>query len=445
MGRNVADAPTTTRNSRTKLPPGLYWRTLDPEVHLGYRKGARGGRWIVRWRQNSGYAQETIGTADDLLEADGAETLSFHQASSRSRDLVERRRADARAEKNGPAPTVRTVVDEYVCAHEARQREINGGTRGRRPARGQLTRHVLSDPVADEKLHEIARDKLRAWRKRLADKGLAVATVRRIANDFRAALNAGVETHHSRLPAVLPLEIKAGLAATEEAYSPVAREAQVLPDADIRRIISAAWEVDAELGYEGDLGRLVLALSATGARFSQVTRMLVSDVQMGTSRLMVPPSRKGRGKKKAPRIAVPVGTDVLDGFRPAIAGRVGTATLLERWRYRQASPTVWERVGRGPWGYSSEFSAPWAEITKRAGLPAGIVPYALRHSSIVRGLRQMLPVRLVAALHDTSSAMIESHYSAYIVSALDELAARAVVPLNSAPADVVRLAATGAR
>ncbi len=168
--------------------------------------------------------------------------------------------------------------------------------------------------------------------------------------------------------------------------------------------------------------------------------MLVSDVQIGTSRLMVPPSRKGRGKKKAPRIAVPVGPDVLDGLRPAIAGRVGTATLLERWRYKQTTPTVWERVGRGPWGYSSEFSGPWSEITKRAGLPAGIVPYALRHSSIVRGLRQMLPVRLVAALHDTSSAMVEAHYSAYIVSALDELAARAVVPLTSTSAEIHSIA-----
>jgi hypothetical protein len=49
-----------------------------------------------------------------------------------------------------------------------------------------------------------------------------------------------------------------------------------------------------------------------------------------------------------------------------------------------------------------------------------------------------LPVRLVAAMHDTSLQMIERHYSAHIVDALDELAARAVVPLApAAPAGVV--------
>jgi hypothetical protein len=40
-----------------------------------------------------------------------------------------------------------------------------------------------------------------------------------------------------------------------------------------------------------------------------------------------------------------------------------------------------------------------------------------------------LPVRLVAALHDTSIVQIERHYAAFITDALDELAARAVVPL----------------
>jgi len=69
-----------------------------------------------------------------------------------------------------------------------------------------------------------------------------------------------------------------------------------------------------------------------------------------------------------------------------------------------------------------------------AGLPASTIPYALRHSSIVRGLRAGLPIRLVAALHDTSVVMIERHYSRYITEGLDELVARAVVPIVSCAA-----------
>jgi tRNA A37 threonylcarbamoyladenosine dehydratase len=36
---------------------------------------------------------------------------------------------------------------------------------------------------------------------------------------------------------------------------------------------------------------------------------------------------------------------------------------------------------------------------------------------------------LVAALHDTSTAMIEKHYSAYIIDAMDEIVAKSVTSL----------------
>ncbi|MDI4665621.1 integrase, partial [Xanthobacter autotrophicus] len=245
MGRAVVEAAVTTRNARSRLSAGMHWRSVSPEVHLGYRKGVRGGRWVVRWRDAEGsYKQETIGVADDAIDGDGEATFSFAQADRRARDIVEQRRADAKAEKDGPAPTVKAAVEAYVEAYEARQRAASGGILGRRAARGQLGRHVLTDEIADVKLHELTRDALRGWRKRLGERGLAIATVRRISNDFRAALNAAAEEHHNRLPAAFPLEVKAGLASTEQGYSPVAREAQVLPDADVRRIVAAAWEVD---------------------------------------------------------------------------------------------------------------------------------------------------------------------------------------------------------
>jgi hypothetical protein len=92
----------------------------------------------------------------------------------------------------------------------------------------------------------------------------------------------------------------------------------------------------------------------------------------------------------------------------------------------------WEPVGRGPWQTASELTRPWADIRHLAALPKAI-PYALRHSSVVRGIRQDLPIRLVAALHDTSVQMIETHYARLIADGLEELAARSVVPLIPSP------------
>ena len=144
----------------------------------------------------------------------------------------------------------------------------------------------------------------------------------------------------------------------------------------------------------------------------------------------MPCSRKGRGR--APSfIKVQIGPDVVEAISRAIAGRAPDEPLLEHWRYRQIAPQKWVRSYRGPWAAASEMTRKWKQVVAAVDLP-GIVPYALRHSSIVRGIRSGLPIRLVAALHDTSVVMIERHYSRWITEGLEELAARAVVPLLAA-------------
>jgi hypothetical protein len=47
----------------------------------------------------------------------------------------------------------------------------------------------------------------------------------------------------------------------------------------------------------------------------------------------------------------------------------------------------------------------------------------------VRAIRINLPIRLVAALHDTSVTMIERHYGRWITEGLEELAAQAIIPI----------------
>ena len=208
----------------------------------------------------------------------------------------------------------------------------------------------------------------------------------------------------------------------------VARENQILSDDQVASLMSATLEIDRAQGWEGDLYRLILVMAASGARFSQVARLRVMDVQTVSGRLMMPPSRKGRGGK-ASLISVPIGRDVLDALAPIIVGRSKSAPLLERWRYSQKPGTIrWERSSRGPWQTPSEIVRPWGEIRTKVGLP-DVIPYALRHSSIVRGIRANLPTRLVAAIHDTSIAMIERHYARYIADGLDTLAAQAIIPL----------------
>ena len=267
---------------------------------------------------------------------------------------------------------------------------------------------------------------------------LKLKVPQRTVADFKAALNEATTRYRDKLPPTLRNTIKDGLKSTRAAPA-IAREAQALSDSDVRRLIAATWEVDEAGGWEGDLARLVLALAATGARFSQLVRMTVADVQPRERRLMIPTSRKGR-RSKLMHVAVPVAQDVIDALAPAVNGRVGGEPLFLYRGWRRIGPIGWERSPeRRPWISPDQMARHWAAIIARAGLPASTTPYSLRHSSIVRGLRAGLPTRLVAQLHNTSSAMIEAHYSHHIADALSELAERAVISLS--PATVTPLSA----
>ncbi|MGY2053078.1 tyrosine-type recombinase/integrase [Methylobacterium sp. JK268] len=439
MAKRVRDAVLDSPTARAKLKaqPKPYFRAIDRGLHLGYRKGKSGGTWLARrYLGKERYSTEALGRADDRQAANGTTVLTFHQAQDRARQKVREAEEAQRIAAFGPAITVRDAVVAYIEARETKESRAKGGVGLIRDTRSRLTKHVLSDAaLAGKPLPALTTDDLQTWRGRVAGR-LTEGTVRRAVNDFRAALNAAASRYAAQLPGSMSDIIRNGLAATSST-APVARERQILTDADVRRIVAAANEVDAAGDWEGDLARLVLALAATGARFSQIQRMTVADVQTVQFRLMVPVSRKGRGQKQTSHVPVRVAPDVIAALRPATAGRRGTDRLLMRPRWQMIRIGASRKVGRVPWCSASEMREPWAAIVERAGLPADLVPYALRHSSIVRGLRANLPVRLVAALHDTSSAMIEAHYSAFIVTALDELAALAAVSLvTPAPAQM---------
>ncbi|MGY4467331.1 integrase [Bradyrhizobium sp. LB9.1b] len=453
MAKTLNEAPITTRNARARLPAGLHWRGIDPETHLGYRKGKRGGVWLVRWRNCAGYRQVPIGTADDTI---GAGTLDYNAAIRLARTTVEAARAEAKAKADGPLLTVRSAIEPYIAARNARQSK-RVGRAVRSDADHRLSHYVIGQkargkheaipaaPLADVPLHVLKENDLLSWRDNLAA-DLKETTKQRLVNDLRAALNATHGTNRKRLDATFATVVKHGLKAMkadDDDDIPIARENQVLTDAQVAHVLHAAHEIDAEERWEGDLFRLVVLLAATGARFSQVARLRVGDVQRTPARLMVPVSRKGKGRKNG-TTAVPVGKDVLDALLPAATGRRSDALLLERWRHKQRPGSIeWHRDGRDGWRNASELVRSWASIRKRAEMPE-LIPYALRHSSIVRGIRANLPIRLVAALHDTSVEMIERHYAKWIVDGLDDLAARAIVPLLpiDETAKVVKLVAS---
>ncbi|MBW8752543.1 MAG: integrase, partial [Sphingomonadales bacterium] len=222
---------------------GIYWRGIDPEVHLGYRKGKRGGVWLVRWRNGTGYRQDGLGTADDEI-AEG--TLTYSDAMKAAHQKVEAARREAMALANGPAQTVRSAVAAYVAERDARESNRKG-RQVRSDAAHRLERYVIGKeargrrqpseaaPLADLPLHELEEGSLLAWRQALPV-DLKGTSRQRLINDLKAALNAAFANNRQRLPATLPTIIKHGLSASVAAdgeAEPIARENQILTDAAV--------------------------------------------------------------------------------------------------------------------------------------------------------------------------------------------------------------------
>jgi integrase len=409
--------------SETRKTPGQkksLWQGVSGGrggVSLGYRKASRGaGAWIVKIALDGVRCEERLGAASDDDATPGG--LSYPSAVTAAltwgRQQCEIIDAGKEAGAVARIPTVRSSVRQYIDFRQRRS-PVAGAN-----AKSRLTRHVLSDQkFADTKLSRLRTFDFDGWRERLPET-LAQATVNRLLNDLRAALNLAVEKHRRELPAATALEIKIGTKAG--AVLTNARRL-LLTDEQVRDAVRAAFAVDPD----GDFGYVVLILAASGARYSQAAALKVDDVQKERGRIMMPPSRKGRSQKKKAPTPVPVDRGVLMSLAPLVKGRVQDQPLLRRWSYKRAGRLKWVRTHPRPLGSACEAEKQWAEVVGLAKLPKGTVMYSLRHSAIVRCLRQNLPVRLVAALHDTSIEMIEAHYSAHIVDMTEELSRRTAI------------------
>jgi len=410
MARRVRGAELETRSSRLKFPVMTkpVFVKIGVGIGLGYRRNATAGSWVARISNGrGGYWTDTIAIADDFAEADGKEILTFWQAQDRARASA-RNGHDVIAVTND-VMTVGQALSEYE-----RDLKIRGGD----PGNVTRVRVHLSDALAKKSVAFVTARDLRAWRDGLAG-ALSPATVNRTANALRAALNLAAD-HDERIVSRRAWET--GLASIHDAEE---SRNVILPEADIRAITAKASEQNAAFGL------FVEVAAVTGARVSQIARLEAQDLQdgRGDPRLMMPSSRKGRGKKTIARRPVPIPSGLAAKLRAVGVGRAPSAPLLTK-----PSGDRWKK---------SDHSRPFARAARAAGLdPNTVTIYALRHSNIVRQLLAGVPVRVVAVNHDTSVAMIERTYSRYIGDHADALARKALLDIAAPPSgNVVPIAA----
>jgi integrase len=412
MATRVRSSKLENRSARLRLARRKkpYSVPIMRGVHLLYRRNKTAGPFMARMCRDGEDWTEPLGIADDHDVADGKHILTYWQA----QDLARER---ARLGKPTSDLCIKARVEHYRADLESRGRDPSNAARVLHHLTAKLAGKVVTASSLSEDLRE--------FRERLLTSGLAPATIDRTTDALKAALNLAADNDERIIRRPWKTALKA-IGASEAGVRNV-----VLSDADRRTLRGAAY------AHDGDFGLLIDVLDETGARPSQVARLTAEDVQADfydartgkrQPRLLVPVSHKGRGKKARAHTPVPI-----------------TPALADRLKSREPGVLL-KRADGVPWGeinLAHYFDRAMEGVT--FDNPSRVTMYSLRHTSIVRQLLNNVPVRVVAALHDTSVVMIERNYSRFIGDHVDEMV-RATLPqpVEVVPLDDRRLAASKA-
>jgi integrase len=391
-----------SKTARLKLKPRKkpYTNRIAAGIRLAYRRNEGPGTWSVLG--GGGAWLKRIGVADDLEPADGHNILDYWQAIERARALARTKDADS-----GKPVTVDAALTDYAADLAAR------GSRGYNAERARIH---LPKALAGKTAALLTARELGRWRDGLLARGLAPASVGRIARMLQAALTLAAD----RDARITNRDAwRRGLKGLPDGESGTRNV--IIDDDQVRSIVAAAPAEGPEFAL------LVEVAAVTGARPIQIARLQVADVQADRSdpRLMMPTSAKGR-RKVIGRRPIPISADLAFRLRQFAAGRPAFALLF---------PHLDGKGWRGTRHYR-----PFRRTVERAGLdPAIVTIYALRHSSITRSLLASVPIRIVAAAHDTSVAMIERTYSRSIGDHADAVTRAAMLNVAQPAEKVITL------
>jgi len=391
VAKTVRDAKLDSRAAREKLKraPKPYFRALDSGLHLGYRKGKSGGKWVVRrYLGGEQYTVETIGTADDIQDADGKTILNFSQAQAAARERAQ----EARGTKATGPFTVNCAMDEYLARKEAE------GSKGLVDAKNR-TENLIRPTLGDILVRDLTRDGLTKWLNGIARRP---RHVRGKAGKKSRALPAPTTEEEKRQRKSSANRTRTVLCA---ALSQSFHDGRVDSDAAWRAVRPFREADSAKVRYfsvdefrrldnvtQGDFRQLLNAGAFTGCRYGELTRLRVGDFNPDAGTLFVGKSKSGKARH------VVLTEEGQRFFRQLVAGREPSECMLKR-------------DGGGAWGSSHQIR-PMREACARARItpPAGF--HILRHTYASLLVMAGAPLNVVATnLGHADTRMCEKHYA----------------------------------
>ncbi|ACA21158.1 integrase family protein [Methylobacterium sp. 4-46] len=392
MARTVRDANLDSRTARARLEPRgkPYFRTLEPGLHLGYRRLARGaGKWVARhYVGERAYEVETLATADDFSDADGVAVLNFRQAQELARARMVQR-AHAAAGKTGPL-TVQDAVEAYLAFLDANRKS---GLDARHRAQA-----FIYPLLGDVEVEALTTAKLSRWLTDLAKTPPRIRTKAGAEQRYREVPDDDESRRRRRstanrtltvLKAALNRAWRAGQVSSDAAWRRVepfenvdATRVRYLTVTEAQRLINAA---------DPDFRVLVQGALQTGARYGELVALRVADFNPDSGTLSIRRSKSGK-----PRHIV-LTDEGAAFFARHVAGRAG-------------SDLMFVKASGAAWGSSHQLR-PMADACRNGRITPWISFHGLRHTWASLAVMNSTPLMVVARnLGHADTRMVEKHY-----------------------------------
>jgi len=394
VARTVRDSILDTRTARARLRAAgkPYYRAIDAGLHLGYRKGKTGGKWVVRWYVgNQDYRVETIGAADDVIDGDGAQILNFSQAQAAARQLyVARKREQAGLPTRSGPYTVKMCVDEYIDWIENNRKSLTD-------ARYRAQSMIVPE-LGGIECGKLTTGMIQKWLQKTAKTPPRLRTKAGEAQRFRPTATGEEAVRRRRatanrtftvLRAALNRAWKAGKIASDDAW----RRVDPFREVDAARIRYLTIQEAKRLinGSVPDFRLMVQAALATGCRYSELGALSVGDFNPDSGTLHIRKSKSGKGRH------VVLAAEGAELFSSLAAGRPHTAPMLPK-----ADGTRWQ---------TSHQSRPMADACAAGQIKPAANFHSLRHTYASHAIMNGAPLLVVAKnLGHSDTRMVERHY-----------------------------------
>jgi integrase len=380
------------KNARLRLPvgPKLHTKQLQTGLHMGYRKGLKGGYWSAR-RHVDGqkYAFWAIAEADDTAPADGVGVLSYDQAAEKARKWWAEQEAIRKGDVLPGFYSVAMAMHDYLADQEKRKGKDNQNLAW---TRMRVTKHIVNAPIGSIHLPNLKDTHVEAWFQALGDarkprKGeteaqalqRAQSSANRQFTTLKAALNFAFRKRR------VSTHVWQRIAAHKGAD--VARE-RYLELNECKRLIEAC---------SGDFKLMVQAGLHSAARYNELCLLTVSDYSPSTRQLRI--AKRAHSKTKGRYINLTPEADAF--FAGVCAGR------------SPAEPMFIQTTGvfKGEaWKHGQE-RFPMRQACKLANIAPPVGYHCLRHTIASQLAMAGTPMLVIAyLLGHSSTRMVESNY-----------------------------------